>query len=217
MGDGRKLTSKGLATRETLIAAAERAFAESGYEGTRIADIVRNAGVSHGNFYRHFKDKDDILLVILNRLHDHMRTTTSRGGDPSLVPTEAQLADRNVRFFKNYRPHRHMLRVAREAAAGNASSFRALWLDMRRVFIHRTQRWIEALQAHGHVADDLDAAMTAEALGAMVEQMAYVNIGLAEGEPPDHALEAMGRACGLIWHRTLFAAAPAGTDRGRCA
>ncbi len=47
--------------REQLLDAASRVFARQGYEGTRIADIVREAGLSTGAVYGRFRSKNDLL------------------------------------------------------------------------------------------------------------------------------------------------------------
>ena len=49
-----------------------------------------------------------------------------------------------------------------------------------------------------------DAAMIAEGLSSMTEQMAYVQLGLATEEPSDDLIERLGHATGVIWHRTIF-------------
>jgi len=41
-------------TRERLMRAAADAFAERGYDGTRVADIAAAAGVSNSVLYAHF-------------------------------------------------------------------------------------------------------------------------------------------------------------------
>jgi len=47
--------------REQLLDAASRVFARQGYEGTKIADIVREAGLSTGAVYGRFRSKNDLL------------------------------------------------------------------------------------------------------------------------------------------------------------
>jgi AcrR family transcriptional regulator len=49
--------SRGLATRADLLAASAAAFGTLGYDGVRVDDIAKEAGVSHGTFYRYFPDK----------------------------------------------------------------------------------------------------------------------------------------------------------------
>lgn len=47
--------------REQLLAAAARVFAREGYAGTKIQDIVREAGLSTGAVYGRFRNKDHLL------------------------------------------------------------------------------------------------------------------------------------------------------------
>jgi AcrR family transcriptional regulator len=198
-------TRKGQATREKLLVAAERVFGALGYEAARIADIVAEANVSHGLFYRHFADKDAVLFAVLTRLNDRLRHTSGRTAGETAVPTLAQLEARNILFFREYAEHRQLFRVSREAAARVADTgFRTLWLGIRSRFVERTRRWIGELEAGGHIALQPDADMLAEGLSALTEQMAYVQVGLAENDPDEATIERLGKACGLIWYRSIF-------------
>src|SRR5687767_11549793 len=56
-------------TREQIIEAADRLFYRQGYEHTSFAHIADAVQISRGNFYHHFKSKDEILdAVIAQRL-----------------------------------------------------------------------------------------------------------------------------------------------------
>lgn len=58
-------------TRAQIVAAANRLFYQQGYERTSFASIAEAVGISRGNFYYHFKTKDEILeAVIQTRLAD---------------------------------------------------------------------------------------------------------------------------------------------------
>ncbi|MEK6578039.1 MAG: TetR/AcrR family transcriptional regulator [Bdellovibrionota bacterium] len=54
------------ATREEIIAAADQLFYQQGYEHTSFADIADQVKISRGNFYHHFKSKDEILNAVIN-------------------------------------------------------------------------------------------------------------------------------------------------------
>ena len=49
--------------RDQLLDAAGRVFASKGYDGTKIMDIVRAAGLSSGAVYGRFASKDELLLA----------------------------------------------------------------------------------------------------------------------------------------------------------
>ena len=54
-------------TRQHIVDVADRLFYERGYEATSFADIARDVGLSRGNFYYHFKTKDEILGAVIRR------------------------------------------------------------------------------------------------------------------------------------------------------
>ncbi len=198
-------TRKGKATRAKLLAAAEVVFAHRGYENARVADIVAEAGISHGLFYQHFADKDAILGAVLDELNHRLRDTSGRVAGDGRVPTLEQLQIRNTQFFQEYAENRLLLRVSREAAARRGDSdFRAKWLANRERFVDRTHRWLQELAASGDIIPLEDPLSISEGLSALTEQMAYIEVGLADEDPSEARLEQLGKACGVIWYRTLF-------------
>jgi AcrR family transcriptional regulator len=52
-------------TRERLLEAAMAVIAERGYDGTRVAEIARVAGVTTGAIYNHFDSKADLLTAAI--------------------------------------------------------------------------------------------------------------------------------------------------------
>lgn len=54
--------------RERLFGAIVALSAEQGYESTKIADLVKVAGVSRAAFYEHFKDKQELMLAAVEAL-----------------------------------------------------------------------------------------------------------------------------------------------------
>lgn len=54
-------------TRERIVEAADRLFYEQGFETTSFADIASAVQISRGNFYYHFRTKDEILEAVIDR------------------------------------------------------------------------------------------------------------------------------------------------------
>ena len=52
-------------TRGQIVDAADRLFYEQGFEYTSFADIASAVQISRGNFYYHFKTKDEILAAVI--------------------------------------------------------------------------------------------------------------------------------------------------------
>ncbi len=53
-------------TRERIVEAADQLFYQQGYEQTSFSDIADAVQISRGNFYYHFKTKDDILQAVID-------------------------------------------------------------------------------------------------------------------------------------------------------
>ena len=66
--------SKAEAIRQRIIDKADELFYQHGYEKTSFSDIAKVVNISRGNFYYHFKSKDDILDEVikmrLQTIHD---------------------------------------------------------------------------------------------------------------------------------------------------
>nr|WP_229219219.1 TetR/AcrR family transcriptional regulator [Duganella sp. BJB1802] len=57
----RAAVSRKEATHERIVEVASRAIRRSGYDGTGVADIMKEAGLTHGGFYAHFESRDALL------------------------------------------------------------------------------------------------------------------------------------------------------------
>jgi AcrR family transcriptional regulator len=65
MATARRITRPSEFTREQIMKAAERLFAESGYDGTSIRAIVAKAKVNQAAVNYHFEDKDGLYREVL--------------------------------------------------------------------------------------------------------------------------------------------------------
>ena len=58
----------GKSTREAVLEAATRLMHVRGYQHTSLDDVLRESGVGKGNFYYHFRSKEDLGYAILDQL-----------------------------------------------------------------------------------------------------------------------------------------------------
>jgi len=54
-------------THERILAVAARAIRRSGYDGTSVARIMKEAGLTHGGFYAHFASREAMLAEAADR------------------------------------------------------------------------------------------------------------------------------------------------------
>lgn len=58
----------GKSTREAVLEAATRLMHVRGYQNTSLDDVLRESGVGKGNFYYHFRSKEDLGYAILDQI-----------------------------------------------------------------------------------------------------------------------------------------------------
>ena len=62
-----KQDKKSEKSRVAILEAALDLFSRQGYRGTSIREIAQSAGVSTGNVYHHFPDKETIFQTVLGQ------------------------------------------------------------------------------------------------------------------------------------------------------
>lgn len=77
-----------------------------------------------------------------------------------------------------------------------------MWLDVRQGFVRRIERWLRRLQRAGTL-ETSDVKLLADALGGVLDQLAYTRLALATKPPTGRDIVAHGRVSGENWSRTL--------------
>ena len=75
-------------TREQIIDVADTLFYQRGYAHTSFRDIADNLRISRGNFYYHFKTKDEILEAVVHRRMANTREMLATWEGQSDTPVE---------------------------------------------------------------------------------------------------------------------------------
>jgi TetR/AcrR family transcriptional regulator, transcriptional repressor for nem operon len=78
---------KGAATRAQIVQAADALFYHQGFEHTSFSAIADAVGISRGNFYYHFKTKDDILAAVIRCRLDATRRVLEQWESEAESPT----------------------------------------------------------------------------------------------------------------------------------
>jgi len=78
------------ASHERILSVAARAIRRSGYDGTGVADIMKEAGLTHGAFYAHFPSREAMLAEAASRAC--AESAAAAADVVASVPTEQALA-----------------------------------------------------------------------------------------------------------------------------
>jgi TetR/AcrR family transcriptional regulator, transcriptional repressor for nem operon len=76
------------ASHERIVSAAARAIRRSGFDGTGVAEIMKEAGLTHGGFYAHFPSREAMLAAAANRACSESAAAAARAA-ASMPPRQA--------------------------------------------------------------------------------------------------------------------------------
>ncbi|MBX3026108.1 TetR/AcrR family transcriptional regulator [bacterium] len=154
--------------RQHILEAAERVFAEHGFENAKLQDISKLAEVSMGTIYAIFASKDDLFRAILDTrgadLLEVARASTQADGDPG--GALARLSEAYIDYFLAH-PHflRMHLRLGTSWVLGPSMSGEAqvqLWRE-----IHALQAELMRRGVAAGVFVDEDPAFLAKVFSAL--------------------------------------------------
>jgi AcrR family transcriptional regulator len=192
---------RGLATRARLVDAAKQVFEESGFLDARIVDIAERGGVSHGSFYHYFESKEQIFREVAAAQEERL---TAPPDDHGLAPSpddtaRERIRKANRRYLEHYRDEARIMGVIEEVSRYDAE-VNAARAQRQKHFAERAERAIRRLQAERRADPSVDAALAADALGAMVAR--FAELWLVQGYRDydfEHAVEQLTR----LWANAL--------------
>lgn len=166
-------------TRDRLLAGAREAFAELGYAGTRVEDVVTRAGTSHGTFYTYFADKHGVLLALTEQT---ARELYGSAASPVLDPPPRTPRDviraRTAAFMDTYARDWDVVRTWIQAS-GVHPEVEQLRARIRTAISKVLAAWLADDQERGLIRREVDVEVAVVALVAMSEE--FSNRWLSEG------------------------------------
>jgi AcrR family transcriptional regulator len=112
--DGRPLAAKGQRTRARLLEAAERVFADLGYNDASIVKITEAAGVGQGTFYLYFQGKAGLFEELVRDLNHRVRRAMTEAAEQGKTRIESELLGFRA-FFRFTAEHPALYRIIRQA------------------------------------------------------------------------------------------------------
>jgi AcrR family transcriptional regulator len=168
-------------TRRHILSVAARMFAECGYAGTSLNDIVRESGLTKGAFYFHFASKEALALAVFQdmqeRMHDRI-LTAARSERRALDQMVAMMRERCT-MLEEDRAFRSMGKLCGEL--GRQPQLSEDMHQMLHVPVELMTQHIKTAQAEGDVRADVDAHALAEICMAVIIGMDQMSDTLSGG------------------------------------
>ena len=141
-GRAERPTDKAQATRRALIGLAAELFANRGYAQTSIRDVARQASMTTGAIYGHFRNKADLLAAAIS-----LRTATDLEGQ-RFVAGEGPVHVSTLRKLNADYAKRRQLRALIVEAAAAAHTDQETREQVRDEQIAHLDAWIAGYEAH---------------------------------------------------------------------
>ena len=98
-------------TRQLILRAALKRFANGGYAATSVQDIVDDAQVSKPALYYHFKDKAGLFQALVHEAHDE-RYRILREASANATGIQTQLENILAALFDYFGKNRELMRIS---------------------------------------------------------------------------------------------------------
>lgn len=156
---------------EEILTAAYKVFAEKGYHRTGIADIATELGIGHGTFYRYFKNKLDIfehvVEVVIQKIAGVVALENPQATD-NLQDYREQSERIGNRLFDLFINDEHLSRLLFYEALGITPELNEKLQTAMDTFAQLTELYLKNGVSKGFLAPELDTAVTARAINAMI-------------------------------------------------
>lgn len=139
------------ATRERLLEAAEVVFAEKGYHGAVVDDIIRVSDSSKGGFYFHFPNKQSIFLALIDALVPKLAAAVERSIAGEREPV-AQLDAALRTVLDLFSRHRRLSKILLVEAVGLGHGFDEKLMETRGRFATMIRGYLDRAVTAGAIA-----------------------------------------------------------------
>ena len=181
-------TDRGTQTKEKILLAAERVFADLGYQDASVAKITNHAGVGQGTFYLYFGSKLEVFEELVYDLNRRVRRAMTEGAKDATSRIERERAGFRA-FFKFTADHPALYRIIRQAEFVSPKALRHHYTKI----VEGYQAGIAQAEAEGEFSD-LDPEVASWMLMGIGELIGMRWVLWSEdGEVPDEVFENMMR------------------------
>ncbi len=184
---------KGAATRARLVESAKEEFEDTGFLATRISDIAKRAGMSHGSFYHYFDSKEQVFREVAE-VQEALLTAPDEGEPAASDTTEFdRILRANRRYLDRYRANGRIMGVIEEVSRYDSLVNEAR-MRRQKHFAERAEASVRRLQEMELADLDIDPEIAAVALGSMIARFAELWLVENWGDYDfDHAAEQVSR------------------------
>ncbi len=186
------MTDDAPATRDRILDAAERAFADGGFAGARVDAIAAEAGVNKAMLYYYFASKEGLYRAVLERVFDAIQAVA--------LERLATVDEENVgAFLAGYRAvlrsHPAFVRLAVRELAGGGERLLPLVAPRLQPVVGQAVVALERARVEGRLNPEVRGPLAIPVLVApfLMFALAHPLLGAVSGLPADELRDLFDR------------------------
>ena len=185
------VTTRGEATRQKLLLAAEAEFGERGFAKASVSSITRRAGIGQGTFYLYFPSKEAVLSELVRHMGRELRRALSDA--TAGLTHRLEVEQRGLEAFIAFSlAHRNLYRIVMESQFVDETVYREYYRTLAQAYTSG----LENAQEKGQIRSG-DAETQAWALMGIAHFLGQ-RYAIWEGTEPTQ--EALNTVTDLLLH-----------------
>jgi AcrR family transcriptional regulator len=164
---------RSLETKKKLLHSGYTIFIKNGFQKTTITQIIKHAETGYGTAYVYFKNKDALLIVLMEDVMNRFYDIAERSFSPNTKIEARDMIQSQVRAFLQLAEEERALLQVVEEAIGTSEEIRQKWNEIRERFIARITQDIIHSQENGLARTELYKEIVARGWFSMNEMFLW--------------------------------------------
>ncbi|MGE6363488.1 TetR/AcrR family transcriptional regulator [Bacillus paramycoides] len=164
---------RSLETKKKLLHSGYTIFINNGFQKTTITQIIKHAETGYGTAYVYFKNKDDLLIILMEDVMNRFYDIAERSFTPNTKSEAQQMIQNQVRAFLQLAEEERAILQVVEEAIGLSKEIRQKWDEIRERFIKSITQDITYSQENKLAHPELNKEIVAHAWFAMNEMFLW--------------------------------------------
>ncbi|MDM5193933.1 TetR/AcrR family transcriptional regulator [Bacillus hominis] len=160
---------RSLETKKKLLHSGYTIFIQNGFQKTTITQIIKHAETGYGTAYVYFKNKDDLLIVLMEDVMNRFYDIAERSFFPQTKLEACDMIQSQVRAFLQLAEEERAILQVVEEAIGLSREISQKWDEIRERFIKSITQDITYSQESGLAQPELNKEIVARGWFAMNE------------------------------------------------
>ncbi len=162
--------------KEQILDCAKKLFAEHGYYQAQISDIIRDANIARGTFYRYFTNKKDIFVTLLENFYERWVSEVSlkrKMMDLETIAPEEHFRHRVQQSLQFFAGDPYLSRIFLRMGLGLPPDMEDAIKRLENQILELIVKDLNLGIKNNHIPSDIDVTVTANLLIGATLRIAY--------------------------------------------